>query len=56
MTVIMRCAHDAIVRQRGEFAYRINRSQSKNTIWHNSIIRMIQNKPVTWNDIKQNLT
>ena len=38
-----------------EFAYRINRSQSKSTIWHNSIIRMTQNKPITWNQIKQNL-
>lgn len=39
-----------------EFAYRINRSQSKNTIWHSSILRMIENKPLTWVQIKQNLT
>lgn len=39
-----------------EFAYRINRSQSKQTIWHNSIIRMINNRPLTWNQKKHNLT
>ncbi|MDO6674501.1 transposase, partial [Tenacibaculum sp. 1_MG-2023] len=39
-----------------EFCYRINRSQSKLTIWHNSIIRMINNEPMTWKQIKQNVT
>lgn len=31
-----------------EFAYHINRLKFKNTIWYNSIVRMIQNKPVAW--------
>jgi transposase-like protein len=35
-----------------EFTYRINRLQSKNTIWYNSIMRMIQNRPFTWRQIK----
>ncbi|MEL4309178.1 IS1595 family transposase [Joostella sp. CR20] len=39
-----------------EFCYCINRSQSKQTIWHNSIIRMIDNEPMTWKQIKQNVT
>lgn len=39
-----------------EFCYRINRSQSKQSIWHNSIIRMLNTQPVTWNQIKQNVT
>ena len=55
-TVPTHVSKDHIQKYFDEFAYRINRSQSKNTIWHNSIIRMIQNKPVTWNEIKQNLT
>ncbi len=38
-----------------EFCFRINRSQSKQTIWHNTIVRMIANKPLNWNQIKQNL-
>ena len=38
-----------------QYCYRINRSQSKQTIWHNSIGRMINNEPITWNQIKQNV-
>ena len=38
-----------------EFTFRINRSQSKQTIWHNTIIRMIDADPKTWNQIKQKL-
>lgn len=38
-----------------EYCYRINRSNSKNTIWHNTIEKMIRSKPVTWNQIKWKL-
>lgn len=38
-----------------EFCYRINRSQSKQTIWHNSIIRMIKSEPITRKQIKWKL-
>ena len=38
-----------------EFACRINRSQSKLNIWHNSILRMINHKPIYNNQIIQNL-
>ncbi len=34
-----------------EFAYIINRSQSKNTIWHNTIIKMVKHKPITQKQI-----
>lgn len=34
-----------------EFAYRINRSQSKKTIWHNTIIKMVKQKPITQKQI-----
>ena len=34
-----------------EYSYRINRSQSKGTIWHNTIIKMIKHKPITQNQI-----
>ncbi len=30
-----------------EFSYRINRSQSKKTIWHNIILKMISNIPIS---------
>ena len=39
-----------------EYCYRINRSQSKQTIWHNTIIKMINSQPLTWDQIKQNLS
>jgi transposase-like protein len=55
-TVPTHVSKDHIQKYFDEFAYRINRSQSKNTIWHNSIIRMRQSRPVTWSEIKQNLT
>lgn len=35
-----------------EYCYRINRSNSKNIIWHNTIEKMIKGKPLTWNQIK----
>lgn len=35
------------------FCYLINRSQSKQTILHNTIVRMIKNEPITWKQIKQ---
>lgn len=34
-----------------EFAYRINRSNSKATIWHNTIIKMMKHKPITQRQI-----
>jgi len=34
-----------------EFAYRINRSQAKKTIWHNTIIKMVKHKPITQKQI-----
>lgn len=34
-----------------EFVYRINRSQSKKTIWHNTIMKMINHKPITQKQI-----
>ncbi len=34
-----------------EYSYRINWSQSKRTIWHNTIIKMIKHKPITQNQI-----
>lgn len=39
-----------------EFCYRINRSQSKQTIWHNSIIKMINSEPITHKQIKWKVT
>ena len=38
-----------------EFCYRINRSQSKVTIWHNTIIRMLNSKPISMAQFKQNI-
>lgn len=38
-----------------EYCYRINRSNSKNTIWHNTIEKMIKSETVTWNQIKWKL-
>jgi len=38
-----------------ETAYRINRSQSKITIWHNTITKMIKHKPVFQKQIIQKL-
>lgn len=38
-----------------EYSYRINRSQSKGTIWHNTIIKMIKHKPITQNQIVRKL-
>lgn len=39
-----------------EYCYRINRSQNKHTIWHNTIIRMINTLPITQENIKLNRT
>jgi transposase-like protein/predicted RNA-binding Zn-ribbon protein involved in translation (DUF1610 family) len=39
-----------------EFSYRINRSVSKNTIWHNTIIRMLKNKPIYQKQIIRKLS
>lgn len=39
-----------------EYSYRINRSQSKGTIWHNTIIKMIKHKPITQNQITWKLS
>ena len=38
-----------------EYSYRINRSQSKKTIWHNTIEKMICQKPITQKQIIQKL-
>ncbi len=38
-----------------EFCFRINRSQSKQTTWHNAIMRMINNKPLNWYQTERNL-
>lgn len=38
-----------------EFCYRINRSQSKQTIWHNTIINMIKCQPISHKQIKWKL-
>lgn len=38
-----------------EYCYRINRSQSKKTIWHNTIIRMIKHEPFLQTQILQKL-
>jgi hypothetical protein len=39
-----------------EFCFRINRSQFKGSIFHKTIIRMVEAKPVYQNKIKQRLT
>ena len=39
-----------------EFCFRINRSQFKNSIFHKTIIRMVENKPVYQYQIKQILS
>ena len=39
-----------------EFCFRINRSQFKNSIFHKTIIRMVETKPIYQNQIKQRLT
>ncbi len=38
-----------------EYCYRINRSQSKKNIWHNTILKMIKEKPITQKQIKWKL-
>ena len=38
-----------------EFCFRINRSQCQNSIFHKTIIRMVESKPVYQNLIKQKL-
>ena len=39
-----------------EFCFRINRSQSKTSIFHKTIERMVDSKPIYQNQIKQNLS
>ena len=38
-----------------EYCYRINRSNSKQTIYHNTILKMIHHQPFYWKQIKQKL-
>lgn len=39
-----------------EYSYRINRSQAKQSIWHNTIVRMLNHKPILQNQIIQKLS
>ncbi len=39
-----------------EYCYRINRSQSKETIWHNTIMKMINAEPIMQKDIIQKVS
>lgn len=39
-----------------EFSFRINRSQSKTNIFHRTICRMVENKPIYQSQIKQTLS
>jgi len=38
-----------------EFCFRINRSQFKESIFHKTISRMVESKPIYQNQIKQTL-
>lgn len=38
-----------------EYCYRINRSQAKGSIWHNTILKMLSHQPVTLNLITRKL-
>tara|TARA_R110002049_G_scaffold304996_1_gene500829 strand:+ start:24862 stop:25422 length:561 start_codon:yes stop_codon:yes gene_type:complete len=46
-TIPTHVSKDHIQKYFDEFSYRINRSQSKKTIWQNTIMKMVNHKPIT---------
>lgn len=51
-TIMVHVSKKHIERYFNEFCYRINRSQSKINIFHNTILRMINHKPITIKEIQ----
>ena len=50
-TVLTYVSKDHIQKYFDEFTYQINRSQKKKTIWHNTIMKKVNQKPITQKQI-----